>query len=97
MAVVSGVAQATRAGQFSGALEERAQALTGETSRFLADRTENRKLDAPDSDGRIKWFLEKRNPSKYGFMDAEEDAQKDHSPPGMLPSPKQSDVSDTAD
>ncbi len=97
MAVVSGVWQATRAGQFSGSLEERAQAFTEETSRFLTTRAEKQKIDTLDSDGRIRWFLEKRDPSKYGLKDQEEDVYKDHFAPRMLPAPKQPEVSDTAD
>ena len=97
MAVVSGVAQATRAGQFSGSLEERAQAFTEETSRFLTQRAEKQKMDTLDSDGRIKWFLKKRDPSEYGLKDEEENVYKDHFSQRMLPAPKQRDLSDTAD
>lgn len=97
MAVVSGVAQATRAGQFSGSLEERAQAFTEETSRFLAERAEKQKTDALNSDGRVKWFLKKRDPSKYGLKEEEENIYKDHFSPPELPAPKELDIPDTAD
>jgi curved DNA-binding protein CbpA len=97
MAVVSGIAQATKAGQYSGSLEERAQAFTEKTSRFLMDRAQGQKMDTLDSDGRIKWFLEKRDPSKYGLKDEEENIYKDHFSPRMVSAPKQSEVSDTAD
>jgi curved DNA-binding protein CbpA len=97
MAVISGVAQATKAGQFSGSLEERAQVFTEETSRFLTDRAEQQKMDTLNHEGRVKWFLKKRDPSKSGLKDEEERLYKDHFPPRMLPAPRQSDVSDTAD
>lgn len=97
MAVVSGVAQATRAGQFTGSLEEKAQAFTEETSRFLTTRAQKQKTDVVDSDGRIKWFLEKRDPSKSGLKDQEEHVYKDHFTPRLLPAPQQENVSDPAD
>ena len=96
-AVISGVAQATNAGEFSGSIEERAQAFTEETSRFLNNRAEKQKTDTLDSDSRIKWFLEKRDPSKSGLKDAEEDIYNDHFSQRLLPAPKQVEVSDTAD
>jgi curved DNA-binding protein CbpA len=97
MAVTSGVAQATRAGQFSGSLEERAQAFTEETGRFLTERAEKQKMDMLDSEGRIKWFLEKRDPSKYGLKDHEEGIYKGSFSPPMPPAPEKSEGSDTAD
>jgi curved DNA-binding protein CbpA len=97
MAVISGVAQATRAGQFSGSLEERAQAFTEKTGHFLTERAEKQKMETMDSGGRIRWFLEKRDPLKSGLKDQEEDVYKDHFAPRMLPAPKPADVSDTAD
>jgi curved DNA-binding protein CbpA len=97
MAVVSGVAQATRAGQYSGSLEERANAFTEKTSRFLNERAEKQKMDGFDADGRIKWFLEKRDPTKYGLKDEEEDVYRKHFSPKPLPATKKPEVSDTAD
>ena len=97
MAVVSGVAQATKAGQFSGSIEERAQVFTEETTRFLNERAEKQKMDTWNHEGRVKWFLEKRDPSKFGLKDEEEKLYKDHFSPRLLPVPKQPDVSDIAD
>jgi curved DNA-binding protein CbpA len=97
MAVISGVAQATKGGQFSGSIEERAQAFTQETSSFLNDRAEKQRMDTLGSGDRVKWFLEKRDPSRRGLKDTEEHVyQKQFSPKG-LPAPKQPDDSDTAD
>jgi curved DNA-binding protein CbpA len=101
MAVISGVAQATRAGQYSGSLEEKAQAFTEKTSRFLRTRAETQKMESLDSDERVKWFLEKRDPSKNGLKSVEEDIYKDQFPTRLLPTPKlppekELEISDTA-
>lgn len=90
LAVVSGAAQATRTGQQPGSLEERAQALSTETQNFLTTRLEGQKVGTSDSGGRIKWFLEKRDPFKYGLKEQEECIYKDHfqppTPPPLEPS-----------
>lgn len=78
MAVITGVAQATRAGQYSGSLEEKANAFTEETSRFLTSRATQYNENKLTSDGRIKHFLEKRDPSKYGLKDEEEETYRKH-------------------
>jgi curved DNA-binding protein CbpA len=75
IAVISGVAQATSAGKYSGSLEERAKAFTEETNRFLASRAEQYN---GTSDGRIKHFLEKRDPTRYGLKDEEEEHYRRH-------------------
>lgn len=97
MAVVSGVAQATRAGQYSGSLEDRAQAFTEERSRFMTDRAERQRIDTLNSNTRIKWFLEKRDPSKSGLKDKEEDVYKKHFSPPLLPAQGQKSFPDAAD
>jgi hypothetical protein len=78
MAVITGVAQATRAGQYSGNLEEKANAFTEETSRFLISRASQYRQSKLTSDDRIKHFLEKRDPSKYGLKDEEEEMYRKH-------------------
>ena len=78
MAVISGVAQATRAGQYSGSLEEKAQAFTEETSRFLTTRAEQYNENKLKSDDRVKHFLEKRDPSLWGLKDEENEFYKKH-------------------
>ena len=78
MAVITGVAQATRAGQYSGSIEEKANAFTEETSRFLKTRATHYNENGLTSDGRVKHFLEKRDPSKYGLKDEEQAAYKKH-------------------
>ncbi|KAI1620658.1 hypothetical protein EDD37DRAFT_653712 [Exophiala viscosa] len=75
LAVLSGVFQATRAGQFSGRLEEKVNENTQKTRSFLATREENYPEKA---EGRIKHFLEKRDPSKYGLKDEEGEAYRKH-------------------
>ncbi|EXJ85688.1 hypothetical protein A1O1_06056 [Capronia coronata CBS 617.96] len=77
-AVFAGVFQATRAGQYSGRFEEKAKALTEETSRFLASRAEEYQENKLDVAGRIKHFLAKRDPSKAGLKDAETEAYRKH-------------------
>jgi len=78
MAVISGVAQATRAGQYSGSIEEKAQAFTEETSRFLSSRAEHYVENRLGTEGRIRHFLEKRDPSLYGLKDKEEETYRMH-------------------
>ncbi|EXJ84913.1 hypothetical protein A1O3_05588 [Capronia epimyces CBS 606.96] len=78
LAVISGVFQATRAGQFSGQLEEKAKAFSEETSRFLASRAEQYQENQLDVDGRIKHFLAKRDPSKYGLKNEETEVYRTH-------------------
>jgi curved DNA-binding protein CbpA len=101
MAVISGAVQATRAGQYSGSLEERAQDFTEKTSRFLRKRADTHRIESVDSGDRVKWFLDKRDPSKNGLKDVEEDIYKGHFPDQLLPPPKlppekKLKVSDTA-
>jgi curved DNA-binding protein CbpA len=84
MAVITGVAQATRAGQYSGNLEEKANAFTEETSRFLTSRATHYNENKLTSDGRIKHFLQKRDPSQYGLKDDEEETYRKHFSSKML-------------
>lgn len=88
MAVITGVAQATKAGQYSGKLEEKVNAFTEETSRFLASRATEYNENKLTSDGRIKHFLEKRDPSKYGLKDEEEETYRKHFNPQAPPTAK---------
>lgn len=90
MAVITGVAQATRAGQYSGSLEEKAQAFTEETSRFMTSRALHYNENNLTSSGRIKHFLEKRDPSRYGLKDEEEEYYRKHFATKTLPPPKAS-------
>jgi len=78
LAVISGVAQATRAGQYSGAAEEKARVFTEETNKFLASRAEHFARHGATADGRIKHFLEKRDPSLSGLKDEEEETYRKH-------------------
>jgi curved DNA-binding protein CbpA len=78
LAFLSGVLMATRAGQFTGSIEERAQAFTEETSRFLASRKDHYEENDIKGQGRVKHFLEKRDPSKYGLKEQEEEIYRTH-------------------
>ena len=97
MAIVSGIAQANRATQHSSHIEDRAHAFTEKTTRFLNDRAEQQKAENPCSDRRVKWFLEKRDPSKVGLKDEEGDIYKGQFVAPRLSAASDSDVSDTAD
>jgi curved DNA-binding protein CbpA len=78
LAVISGVFQATRAGQYSGRLEEKVQEMTAETRNFLDTRENHYQQNQIGMEGRIKHFLEKRDPSKYGLKDEEGEAYRKH-------------------
>lgn len=78
LAVISGVFQATRFRQLPGSIEERAQAFTEETGRFLADRRDHFEEANMKAPGRVKHFLEKRDPSKYGLREEEEGIYRNH-------------------
>lgn len=100
IAIISGILQATNAGSYTGSIEERAQAFTAETQKFVSDRkVKNTEytvggfnghnfggnpvgpgLDVgPGGSGhRIRHFLERRDPSRYGLKDEEEEAYRRH-------------------
>ncbi|KIW89095.1 uncharacterized protein Z519_10580 [Cladophialophora bantiana CBS 173.52] len=78
LAVIAGVLQATRAGQFTGSIEERAQAFTEETNRFLTSRKDHFEEHDIKGTGRVKHFLEKRDPAKYGLKQEEEEVYRTH-------------------
>ena len=86
LAVISGVAQATQAGQYSLNLEDKIRTRNQETHNFLESRVE----DSNDlgHDGRIRMFLEKRDPTRYGLKDEEESAYKKTFSDHLLPAPK---------
>ncbi|KAL2412539.1 hypothetical protein ABEF91_000558 [Exophiala dermatitidis] len=93
LAVISGVFQATRAGQYSGQLEEKVKAYNEKTTQFLASRQEHYQEHQLDVEGRIKHFLAKRDPSKYGLKDEEAEAYRKHfaEQNDMRPSPRLKD------
>jgi hypothetical protein len=84
---------ATRAGQLSGSIEERAKAFTEETGRFLASRKDHFEENEIRSTGRVKHFLEKRDPSKYGLKEKEEEIYRNHfANPILEPAPNLKDA-----
>ena len=97
LAVISGVLQATQAGQYAGSIEERAQAFTAKTAEFMSERkTENSEYSSGgfsghgftgnpgpsiaggSADHRIRHFLERRDPNRYGLKDEEEETYRRH-------------------
>ncbi|KIW69785.1 hypothetical protein PV04_05643, partial [Phialophora macrospora] len=93
LAVLSGVLMATRASQLSGSIEERAQAFTEETGRFLASRKDHFEENEIKSTGRVRHFLEKRDPSKYGLKEKEEEIYRNHfANPILEPAPNLKDA-----
>ena len=78
LAFLSGVLMATRAGQLTGSIEERAQAFTEETGQFLASRSDHLDENETKGTGRVKHFLEKRDPSKSGLKKEEGEIYRHH-------------------
>lgn len=72
VAVLSGILQATRATQLSGEWHEKHLAFTEETSRFMTQRASQFEENKLDKHGRVKHFLEKRDPTRYGLKEEEE-------------------------
>lgn len=89
LAVITGVAQATKAGQYSSSLEDRMRVASQETNNFLSSRADEHTGNGLDSEGRVKWFLEKRDPAKSGLKIEEEEAYK-NTFPNRLPNSQQS-------
>lgn len=78
-AVLSGVLQATRASTLTGNMAEKQLAFTQETSQFMTQRAASQFDDHQlDSSGRVKAFLEKRDPTRYGLKDEEGQYYKKH-------------------
>lgn len=78
LAVVSGVVSATRAGQYSASLGEKQLAFTEETNRFMTERANNLVDNRLDKNARVKHFLEKRDPTRYGLKEEEEIEYRRH-------------------
>lgn len=62
-------------------------AFTEETSRFMSQRASQFDDNKIDRDGRIKQFLERRDPTRFGLKEEEEVAYRKHfqNDPGVLP------------
>ena len=76
LAVITGVAQATKAGQYSASLEEQIQKINHETNSFMTSRADEHSGNGRDRGERVKWFLEKRDPARSGLKSGEEEAYK---------------------
>lgn len=96
LAVVTGVAQATNAGQYSFSLEEKVRMVNQETNQFLSNRADEHTGNNLDSEKRVKWFLEKRDPAKFGLKTEEEEQYKKSFTP-RLPSPTSSSSTEDSD
>lgn len=85
--VVSGVATATRTGQYSTTLEEKIRLNTAKNADLMDGRKEEAIRPTREGGAHIKWFLQKRDPSAYGLKPDEEDAYKQtfatSSPPNL--------------
>lgn len=77
LAVLSGIAQGTWAGQYSTTLEEKIKTLNVEAGEFLDSRRDEQSAVAMDSADRVKWFLQKRDPMAYGLKPEEEEAYRE--------------------
>jgi curved DNA-binding protein CbpA len=78
MAVLTGVIQATRAGQYSESIGAKVDALTEETAQFLSARAQEYTEKNLKADDRVRTFLERRDPTRYGLRDEETEAYKKH-------------------
>lgn len=81
LAVLTGVLQATRVSQYSSSVSEKVQAFTEETNEFLNTRAQHLSENRLNSDGRVRHFLERRDPTKYGLKDEEEATYRKHFAP----------------
>lgn len=89
IAILGGILQATRAGQLSSSISERQLAFTEETSRFMSARASEFEDGGLSSHGRVRHFLERRDPTRFGLKEEEEQHYRKHfgngeglSPPG---------------
>lgn len=78
VAVLTGILQATRAGQLAGNMADKQLAFTEETSRFMTDRASRLTEETTNSNTRVKHFLERRDPTRYGLKEEEEISYRRH-------------------
>ena len=89
LAVISGIFQATHAGQYAGSIEERAAAFTAQTQQFMSERKQTNthytssgfsghgfQGDGVRPNHSIRHFLERRDPNRYGLKEEEEEAYR---------------------
>lgn len=99
LAVLSGILQATRAGQLSSSMAEQQLAFTQETSRFMSARASEYDEGRLDKEGRVRHFLEKRDPTRFGLKEEEEKHYRKHfrNGEGLLPLGRKSKEADGED
>lgn len=87
VAILSGILQATRVTSMASTYSDKQLAFTEETSRFMSQRASQFDDNKIDRDGRIKQFLERRDPTRFGLKEEEEVAYRKHfqNDPGVLP------------
>lgn len=87
LAILSGILQATRAGQLSSSMSERQLAFSEETSRFMTARASEFDEGKLNSEGRVRHFLERRDPTRFGLKEEEEEHYRKHfgNGEGLLP------------
>lgn len=78
LAILSGILQATRATSLSATMGEKQLAFTEETSRFMTERASQLEGKELGSDGRVRQFLERRDPTRYGLKEEEEVQYRKH-------------------
>lgn len=78
VAILSGILQATRVTSIAGTYADKQLAFTEETSRFMSARANQFDDHKVDKDGRIKQFLERRDPTRFGLKEEEEVAYRKH-------------------
>lgn len=62
----------------AGTYADKQLAFTEETSRFMTQRATQFEDNKIDKDGRIKHFLERRDPTRFGLKEEEETAYRKH-------------------
>lgn len=77
-AILSGILQATRISDQAGAFSDKQLAFTEETNRFMTARSTQFDDKKFDKDDRVRHFLERRDPLRYGLKEEEEQEYRKH-------------------
>lgn len=59
-------------------MAEKQLAFTAETSRFMSTRASEFDEEKLNSQGRVKHFLERRDPTRFGLKEEEEEHYRKH-------------------
>ncbi|KAK5072765.1 J domain-containing protein 1 [Lithohypha guttulata] len=77
-AVLSGILQATSITQQAGTYADKSLAFTEETTRFMTARASQFDDNNLDKNDRVRHFLERRDPTRYGLKEEEESQYRKH-------------------